>query len=102
MADDMRIKTSAYRRRGLPRSAQEWSLDVDSRLEALDCGDRRAYRATLQLLDLEQPPTGIFSALGNNGRRNQGLTPEPDEYRVGVFRRRGVVTSGCCPLGANR
>lgn len=63
VADDMRVRTSAYRLEGYRSALREWSLDVDSRLEALDCERADdAYRATLQLLDLAQPPTGIFSA----------------------------------------
>ena len=59
----MRIKTSAYRIEGYRSALREWSLDVDSHLEALDCERADdAYRATLKLLDLAQPPTGIFSA----------------------------------------
>jgi LacI family transcriptional regulator len=63
VADDMRIKTSAHRLEGYRSALREWSLDVDSRLEALDCEQADdAYRATLGLLDLAQPPTAIFSA----------------------------------------
>lgn len=63
VADELTIKTSAYRLQGYRDALIESSLPIAEELEAIGCQRADdAFRATQELLDLADPPTAIFSA----------------------------------------
>ncbi len=63
VADELAIKTSKFRHEGYRDALADSGINVDLSLEALNCVRADdAYRATLALLALDEPPTAIFSA----------------------------------------
>jgi LacI family transcriptional regulator len=63
VSDDLEIETSRNRHAGYIDALQEAGLPVDGQLIAVDCVDSAVARArTCEFLDLDQPPTAIFSA----------------------------------------
>ena len=63
LTDDLTIETSRLRREGYVRAMLELDLLAEPELQANGCVDAaRAEACTNEMLDLEGPPTAIFSA----------------------------------------
>ena len=63
VSDDLEIETSRNRHAGYVDALQEAGLSVVPELVATDCADAASARArTAEFLNLDEPPTAIFSA----------------------------------------
>ncbi|MCW2882498.1 MAG: LacI family transcriptional regulator [Sphaerisporangium sp.] len=63
VSDDLEIETSRNRHAGYVDALQEAGVSVVPELVATDCADAAIARArTCEFLDLDEPPTAIFSA----------------------------------------
>jgi LacI family transcriptional regulator len=63
VSDDLAVETSRNRHAGYVDALQEAGIAVAPELVATDCADAAAARArTCEFLDLDEPPTAIFSA----------------------------------------
>jgi LacI family transcriptional regulator len=63
VSDDLEIETSRNRHAGYVDALQEAGIAVDPAIIATDCADGTMARVrTSQFLDLDEPPTAIFSA----------------------------------------
>ncbi|WP_426637689.1 LacI family DNA-binding transcriptional regulator [Planosporangium sp. 12N6] len=63
ISDDLEVETSRNRHAGYVDALQESGLPVVGELVATDCSDAAMARArTCEFLDLDEPPTAIFSA----------------------------------------
>nr|WP_240948358.1 LacI family DNA-binding transcriptional regulator [Planosporangium mesophilum] len=63
ISDDLGVETSRNRHAGYVDALQESGLPVVGELVATDCSDAAMARArTCEFLDLDEPPTAIFSA----------------------------------------
>jgi LacI family transcriptional regulator len=63
VSDDLEIETSRNRHAGYVDALQEAGIPVVAGLVATDCADAAMARArTSEFLDLDEPPTAIFSA----------------------------------------
>jgi LacI family transcriptional regulator len=63
VSDDLEIETSRNRHAGYVDALQEAGIPVVAELVATDCADAGMARArTSEFLDLDEPPTAIFSA----------------------------------------